>query len=135
MNKFFILVIISSIFTGCGNISSSSTTDKETKSEILRVSSDKVKNNSEGIMLYEGKPYTGKVQDNEMGYILVEEGVVKHFIMLHENGTEAIDMDVEEQRMLFKSENGEYMTKQEFLKRYPKFEKMSDSWNEVEQIN
>lgn len=99
------------------------------------VTSDEVQNNSEGIMIYKGQPFTGRVQDNENGYIEVENGVIKHMILCHSNGSTAIDMDFVNNCMYLKDEKGQHITKEEFLKQYPHFKEMSDAWVEVQRIN
>lgn len=102
-----------------------------------KVSVDEVSNNNDGILCYKGHPYTGKVvgENEHLGYITVEQGVITHLIMLHQNGSVAIDMNLSNQTTAFKDESGRQITKELFLTTYPHFEQMSDAWGEMERLN
>lgn len=118
----FINLIISILFVSCSEIPNEVTTDQ-------------VQNTSEGIMTYNGEPYSGKVIGDNNGYLIVKDGIITHLIITHDNGTTAIDIDLSNQHMLFRDESGRQIYKDDFLRKYPSFKNMSDAWDEVYQIN
>ena len=95
------------------------------------VSPNEVYNNSQGIMMYKGQPYTGKVMGENNGYMVVEKGVIKQMIISHKNGNVAIKIELEYPRMSFWDDRGNKMSKQEFLKNYPSFKSITETWDEV----
>lgn len=119
---YFINLIISILFMSCSEIPN-------------EVTPDQVQNTSEGIMTYNGKPYSGKVIGDNNGYLIVKEGIITNLIIAHDNGTAAIDIDLSNQHMLFRDESGRQIYKDDFLRKYPSFKNMSDAWDEVYQIN
>lgn len=95
------------------------------------VTPDVVSNNDKGILCYKGVPYTGKVISENNAYMLVEKGAITHLVMTHSDGSIAIKMDVINQSMIFKDKQGNYLTKEEFLSKYPIFKDATSHWNGV----
>ncbi|MDE6484330.1 MAG: hypothetical protein K2L14_02915 [Duncaniella sp.] len=117
------------LFISCSNVF---TNEQDTPSSVT---SDKVQNNSEGIMEYNGKPFSGKVQDDEKGYMIVKDGVITHMIICHNNGSTAIDFNLHNQTTSLFDEKGNQISKEEFLRKYPYFQQMSDAWGELKRLN
>ena len=82
-------------------------------------------------MMYKGQPYTGKVMGENNGYMVVEKGVIKQMILCHKNGNVAIKIELEYPRMSFWDDRGNKMNKQDFLKNYPSFKSITETWDEV----
>ena len=95
------------------------------------VTPDAVTNNEKGILCYKGSPYTGKVVSENNSYMLVEKGVITHLIMTHNDGSIAIKMDITDQNMTFKDTQGNDLTKEEFLSKYPIFKDVTSNRNMV----
>lgn len=125
----YLLITFLLLFISCTNGSSNECSTPSS------VTSDMVKNNSEGIMEYNGKPFSGKVQDNQKGYLIVENGIITNFIVCHNNGSTAIDFNLRNQNTSLFDDKGNQISKEEFLRKYPYIEQMSDAWGELERLN
>lgn len=90
-----------------------------------------VSNNSRGLICYKNQPYTGKVLGDNNGYLLVRNGIAKNLIICHDNGNIAINISIENSTMIFKDKNGEQITKDVFLKKYPSFRRITNEWDSV----
>ena len=90
-----------------------------------------VSNNSKGLICYKNQPYTGKVLGDNNGYLLVKNGIAKNLILCHDNGNIAINISIINSTMIFKDKNGVKITKDEFLKKYPSFKRMTNEWDSV----